>query len=334
MRLLQGHTISCDGASEHKEDTGQSTNLRGTAHQPTHTWEQAGKDALIPRFEAQGLAVNGKLYVFGGFFNSKIEATLQSDKHDPATNTWTPIAPLPEPVTHAGQATDGKFIYLAGGFVGDHPGPSSNKLWKYHIETDTWSEGPPLPEKRGGGALVLLNNSLHYFGGVIRTPDGKYMKDFGDHWVLQMDHPNAIWGTAALLPNPRNHMGGCAAGGKIYAVGGQHLGDERGGNQSSVHVYDPLKDAWTAIADLPVPKGHVAANVIERKGRIIVVSGVTQGQRKMATIDEYNPKTNTWVALTPLPEPRQSPVSGIIDDQLIVTGGSLSVTTWIGRLTP
>ena len=301
----------------------------------TLTWENPGPDATVPRFEAQGLALHGKLYVFGGFYKQgPPQATVQSDAYHLQSDTWTPLAPLQEKLTHAGQATDGTFIYLAGGFVGDHPGGSSKKLWKYDVEDNSWSEGPPMPEERGGGALVFLNNSLHYFGGAVRPAGGDYEKDYGDHWVLQLDDPTGKWNTAAPLPNPRNHMGGCAVEGKIYAVGGQHLGDEKAGNQKTMQVYDPGTDSWTNLAELPVPKGHVTANVLEWNGRIIVVSGVTQRKTKLASVDEYDPKTNAWSALTPLPKPRQSPVAGIIGDTLIVSGGSTTVTTWVGKLAP
>jgi len=298
------------------------------------TWLKPGEDATLPRYEAEGLAVGGKLYVFGGFYNGKTQATVKSDRYDPKTDSWIPIASLPEKVTHAGQASDGRKIYLVGGFVGDHPGPSSNRFWIYDIALNVWRRGPNLPEARGGGALVLLGRDLHYFGGTIRLPDGIYKSDYGDHWVFNLDDPKAEWASAAPLPNPRNHIGGCAAGGKIYAVGGQHLGDEISGNQASVHVYDPETDAWTKAADLPIAKGHLAANVLEHNGRVIVISGVAYGSRKLATIDEYDPATDAWTALTPLPEARQSPVSGIIGNRLIVSGGSLSTTTWIGALTP
>jgi hypothetical protein len=52
----------------------------------------------------------------------------------------------------------------------------------------------------------------------------------------------------------------------------------------------------------------------------------------MANITEYDPATNSWTELTPLPAPRQSPVSGIMGNQLIVAGGSLNTQTWIGTL--
>lgn len=306
------------------------------------TWEKPGADAPLGLMEAQGLALNGKLYVFGGFYNEPLDATLQSKVYDPATNTWTSLAPLPEDVTHAGQATDGKFIYLVGGFVGKYPGTSTDKFWKYDVTNNLWSEGPLLPDKRGAGALVFLERALHYFGGVMKNADGAYEKDYGDHWVLQLDNPNPTWKSAAPLPNPRNHMGGATAGGKIYAVGGQHLWDQLSGNQSSVHVYNPAIDTWKEVAPLPVPKGHVTANVLERNGRVIVISGIANGDGSrcpgcgevVATIEEYDPATDTWTVLTPLPKPRQSPVSGIIGDQLIVAGGSVKATTWIGKLSP
>ena len=68
---------------------------------------QSGMNNPQVRFESAGAAVNGKLYVFGGFFNSSAHTTLRSDVYDPVTNTWTPIADMLEHVTHASQAVDG-----------------------------------------------------------------------------------------------------------------------------------------------------------------------------------------------------------------------------------
>lgn len=282
-------------------------------------------------FESQGLAVGGKLYVFGGFYNTAIETTRRAQVYDPATNHWTPLADLPEDITHAGHAADGDTIYLVGGFVGDHPGSSTTHVWKYHIPSNSWSAGPPLPAPRASGAAVRLGRALHYFGGTLRE-SGVDRFDSPDHWVLDLDG-GTRWVAAAPLPNPRNHMGGAALDGKIYAVGGQHLADEVRGNQSAVHVYDPATNAWQAVADLPLPLGHISASTFVRDGRIVVVGGVTQNQLKVADVLEYDPAANRWVALTPLPVRRQSPVADAIDGRLVVTGGADSApqaTTWIG----
>ncbi len=85
------------------------------------------------------------------------------------------------------------------------------------------------------------------------------------------------------------------------------------------------------------PRGHVTANTLERNGRVIVISDIMNGEgggTTVTTIEEYVPATDTWTALTPLPAARQSPVFGVIVDQLIVTGGSNEMTTWIGKLSP
>jgi hypothetical protein len=284
------------------------------------TW-QTKASAPQGLYEAQGAAVNGKLYVLGGFYNSKIQATTRCDVYDFATNTWKRIADMPEKITHAGQAVDGNTIWIAGGFVGDHPGPSSNRVWKYDTANNRWSAGPSLPAARGGGALVRLGRSLHYFGGVTRNSNGAYVADSGDHWVLNLDG-GTQWTALAPMPNPRNHLGGAVVDGRIYAVGGQRLGDEHGGNQNSVHRYDPATNTWTAVASMPRPLGHITANTLVRNGRIVVVAGVTQGSTEVANVIEYNPATNSWIELPKLPGPRQSPVADVINGRIVVTTGS------------
>ena len=79
-----------------------------------------GTPSPLGLFEAQGAAVGGKLYVFGGFTTccSPILATTKMHAYDPATNTWQPLADMPEAITHGGTAVDGQIIYVAGGSAG------------------------------------------------------------------------------------------------------------------------------------------------------------------------------------------------------------------------
>jgi N-acetylneuraminic acid mutarotase len=295
-----------------------------------------GSPAPRARFEAQGIAVNDQLFVFGGFHNSQIEATAVSHRYDPGSGSWQPLEDMPEKLTHAGQvfyeATN--TIYIVGGFVGDHPGPGTEQVWRYHIPSDTWSAGPSLPAPRGAGAAAVLGGKLHFFGGTERE-GGEYSGDAGEHWILDLEN-GTTWQPAAPLPNPRNHLGATAVNGKVYAIGGQHLDDEEEGNQRDVHAYDPATDTWTAVSPLPRPLGHVAASTLVRDGRIVVIGGVTQNRRKVANVLEYDPATDTWRELEPLPQPRQSPVAGVIAGEIIVTTGADNdseprTTTWHGH---
>ncbi|WP_052351753.1 Kelch repeat-containing protein [Deinococcus pimensis] len=292
--------------------------------------------AGTPHFEAQGAAVGGRLYVFGGFdryVNLLPKVTTRVSAFDPATGEWQARAPLPEGLTHAGVAVDGSTVYLAGGFVGDHPGPATSHVRAYDTTTDRWSSRPDLPGARGGGALVRLGRDLHFFGGTQRSGD-TYLKDFGDHWVLNLDAPAQGWQSRAPLPNPRNHMAGVVIGGEILAVGGQHLGDEVSGNQSSVERYDPATDTWETRADLPLPLSHTSSSTFVWRDQVLVVGGVTNGQRKSATVWSYDPLSNRWTALSSLPAARQSPVADAVNGRVVVSGGEdqagPTATTWLG----
>jgi N-acetylneuraminic acid mutarotase len=324
-------TLSC--SNESLEPSGQRENV-------TLQWEAPGPDSSTPRYEAQGLVVGHKLYVFGGFVQgSGWPVTADGEVFDLEARTWAPLGPAPLSLTHAGRATDGTYLYFAGGFVGDGPGGSTNRSFRYDPAGDAWQEVAPLPEERGAGALVHLGTKLHYFGGAVRPPDENTISsDHTDHWALDLTGPSAEWTRLAPLLHARNHLGGGVARGKIYAVGGQHLHDERAGNQASVEVYDSARDEWNEVASLPIPVGHLTSNTLEYEGRLLVISGVTQESTKLATIFSYDPEHDAWSELTPLPEQRHSPISAISENTLVVAGGSKSTAreiraqTWIGTL--
>lgn len=296
------------------------------------TWTET-TPSPVALYESQGLTANGLLYVFGGFYNDQIQSTNRSYAFNPATAQWLQLAPMPEEVTHAGQALYNERVYLAGGFLGDHPGPPTNHVWIYDIKKDRWSAGPELPERLGGGALVELEGKLHFFGGTFRKGD-VYTRDSAKHWVFDLTDPHSVWTEATPLPTPRNHLAGVSVGGKIYAIGGQTLGDEDNGNSQVVEAYDPEHDSWEEVASLPRPLGHISAGTFSYEGRIIVVMGVTNGRDKLSDVIAYNPKTDVWDNLTSMPGGRSATVSGIIDEKIVlatgtVAGGPLD-TTWIG----
>jgi N-acetylneuraminic acid mutarotase len=311
-------------------------------------WTTKTPNSLV-RFEAVGGAAGSKLYQFSGFYTLRpsILATTQCDAYDPATDIWTSLPTIPQAVTHCGQVADtdnanNQIFWLVGGFLGNHPGPTTNQVWKYSITNKTWAAGPPLPAPRAAGALVKLGRELHYFGGTIRT-GGSSWTDYGTHWAFDLDSGTAWRATTpggqqllASMPNPRNHMGGVALNGKLYAIGGQHQGQQSTAPQNEVDVYDPATNTWTQAAPMPRPIGHVTANVFARNGLLVVVSGLTTNSVPIANVIEYDPSTNTWSELPPLPSGRQSPVSGLVGDQIVATcglKGSLQAQTWVTNAT-
>ena len=311
---------------------------------PVPTPEPANWETHAPspvaRFESGNAAVGGKLYVFGGY-DRNILAMSRSDVYDPSADRWTRIADLPQPITHAGVATDGPLVYFAGGFVGERSFEVTANVWRYDTRNNTWTGAIPLPAARAGGGLVRLGRKLYFFGGT----NARLERDFGDHWVLDLDatpgSPGATWRPLSPLPTPRNHPGYATVGGKIYVIGGQLLGDERFGNVNNVHAYDPATDRWTAVASLPFPLSHTHTSTVVLDGRIVTVGGKTNDPSFPKTVGDvlsYDPGANTWVALPPLPDVRQAAVAQLIGDRLYVTTGTPrginpQPTTWSRQMT-
>ena len=284
------------------------------------------------RYEVAVALVRSKVFIFGGFFNEKAQATARIDVFDPATRSWTRPHDMPVAFTHANAALLGDTIWFAGGFEGDSPGAATSRVWRYDPLRDGWSEGPPLPEPRASGALVTLAGALHYFGGW--KADRK--TDAGDHWVL--DPGQAAWRRAAPLPTPRGHLAGVVLGGRIYAVGGCQGHDPVPVDVDVVERYDPAADRWEPVAPLPLPRSHIEPGTFVRQNRIVVVGGRSRptGRPTLADVSEYDPATDRWTALPSLPEPLLAPVALALGDSLLAGLGASAVSTptnatfWMG----
>jgi len=278
--------------------------------------------------------VNGKLYVFGGFVDGYKYMDKETWEFNPYSKTWRKRAGIPAKwtgATHMANAVDEstKSIYLLGGITvsGTKTFPKgamgTSDVFKYNAKTNKWSTLPSLPEARGGGAAVVLNNKLHFFNGAkFDGPHGGFQEDMSTHWVLNLGNTKAGWKTLAPNSLGRNHIGGVAWGGKIYAIGGQFHEEEGCSNQKIAEVYNPKTNAWSRIADLPVGTGHISPATLAHEHGIIIVGGVTdknQGCKPPGNIRKqilfYNPTTDTWTDLANK-HGGASRVSGIIDGKI------------------
>jgi len=304
------------GASE------PSATLTATTVTPRSKWAwKTSPSAPVGRYEAAGGVINGRLYVFGGYIDQDIHATPRSDVFDLVRNTWTQLDDMPVTLTHVGQAIEGSNLWIAGGFVGDHPGDATTDVWKYDAIANTWTRGPSLPAARGSGALAVRGRFLHFFGGLPGA-GSKATTEFGTQWILNLDNLTAGWRAAAALPTPRGHFSAVSLNGKVYAIGGQHLWDENTGVEDDVDVYDPATNRWTKAAPLPKPLSHTSSSTFVQNGRIVVVGGATSFFKTSADIYTYDPATNLWTLGGQLPSPRLTPVADAWGQQIVVSTGS------------
>jgi N-acetylneuraminic acid mutarotase len=317
------------------------------ARNPAELKWAAGPKAPAPRVEAGGIQVGDKLYMWGGFTGGdNYEAQDRMDVLDLATLTWSPRRPSPAPPTHAALATDGRYIYAAGGqYGGGIPGRPSSDVWRYDTVDDVWTKGvlPDLPEARYGGAMSLVDNKLYFFAG--NRPDRVTVAH--DLWVLDLNNADAGWATKAPLPKglSGDHISAAVVNGIIYAVGGEH-GHAATEDDDAPYIqhdllmaYDPVADAWTRRADLPQAISHAESGTLVVNGKIVVLGGQIDDIKVTAETRVYDPVTNVWSLLTALPEDRKGGVAGYFDGKLFYTGGQrdgdfhVATNTWVGTLT-
>ncbi len=344
--------VNADGLESARSAGASGTRLEPISDFTVIDWSAVAAQPYA-NTEAQAATVGGRLYVFGGYDIEKRGApcncftpTARAYVYDPAADAWSPIADLPFPngggITHAGIATDGADIFLAGGFYSNETNTGqiigTREVWRYDVAADTYTPLPDLPVESGSGQLQYLAGQLHYFGGMEGTgAQDEGGAAVGDHYVLDYAAFEAggspTWTAAAPLPNPRHHMGSAVLNGRVYAVGGQLGYYGTAVPQASVHAYDPVADVWEARAPLPLARANLA--VIAHEGRIIVLGGEFDPPNgNVDDVTAYDPTADTWTELTPLPAERKVGVAGSLDGDLYYTTGAAPPTAETFRGVP
>jgi len=295
------------------------------------SWQAVASNP-VAMAEGQGVTVDGKLYVFGGYSvtDPSWQANNQLEVYDPSSNTWQSLAPVPSQLSEAAVATDGTFIYVAGGYVTNANGQqtfATANVWRYDTVNNVWTSFVSLPAPRAVGAMVDLNGELHYFGGSDINRN-----DVTNHWVLNLADANPQWTASTPMPVGINRFGAVVLDGKIYAVGGQVGYDNNAVPQAGVFVWDPQNpSAWTTAASMPEAHSHLGAAVTTVGNEIIVAGGDSSVGVFLDNVVAYDPTSDTWSELTPLPEPRLAVVAASFGNQIIVSDGydgSMTSTTW------
>src|SRR5436190_22325135 len=161
------------------------------AQMPTSPWKKAAPFPE-PDEELYGVAVEGKLYVIGGWGEGKARGA--NYEYDPVTDKWTKKRSMPRPAHHAALATANSKIYVFGGFVPPEgtqiptggAWQSIDDVWEYDPAADSWKTLAPLPGNRGSAVAVEAGGKIHVIGGVTTVEGSKdpFFTFFGSCRVL------------------------------------------------------------------------------------------------------------------------------------------------------
>ena len=184
------------------------------------------------------VAVNGKIYVFGGWDSDLVY------EYDPLSNAWTQKASMPQ--ARGGTVAlyyDGK-IYIAGG----NPTPNGSlRLDVYDPETDSWQSEAPMPHDLWGGWGVAggtVGDKLYVIGGY-NWP--KHEEDY----CREYDIATNSWSLKTPMPTAVEWMNAAVYNDKIYVVAGQY-GTGTHTLLDYIQVYDPSDDSWDIISGLSI----------------------------------------------------------------------------------
>ncbi|KAF4526072.1 hypothetical protein B566_EDAN007565 [Ephemera danica] len=255
------------------------------------------------RAEAAFVATHTHLYVIGGKTNAN---TFMSSMecYSLADNKWQQLAPLPVELSDAAATlAQGRRIFVIGG---RNSKDWECRVWIYHIETDSWHQGPALPEKRIQHAAVTWHNAIYVLGGKTEQEAGATSS------VLVLEPGATDWFLVSSMQRPRCLFACTSAHGCIYVVGGT----------DGIHTlaraekYDLMKDKWSTVASYSLPiEGSCAATLVshpeQRKIRFhqnpvesIICVGGSDGSDATNRAERLGVSGEHWHCLPELNTPR------------------------------
>lgn len=229
----------------------------------SNTWS-FGANAPGTSSEGAGVSHGGLFYTAGGRLGA---ARNDLWSYDPATDTWTILAPMNVARAGLALAVVGDSIYAIGGRTATG-GPCSGgplaDVERYDIDHNVWTNVAPMPFALSDRAAATVGGKIYVFGGC--SGNFPIFTNSADVY----DPVTDTWSTSpADMPTARAGMYGIATkGDAIYVIGGWD------GIQPGLHTneaYHVAKDSWTI--ETPMPTGRAEAGAAGHDGQVFIVGG-------------------------------------------------------------
>jgi N-acetylneuraminic acid mutarotase len=271
----------------------------GVTGAPPGTWETRAATGLA-RQEVSYVHAGGKLYLAGG--------GTAHQAYDPATNSWSNVAPLPVNLDHIQGVELGGKIYYIGGLL-NWPSPEVGTVYIYNPGTNSFSQGAAMPRPRGAGGVAVFDGKIYYAGGLnggIARP-----------WFDMYDPAANTWSQLPDMPTARDHFHAAVVNGKLYAIGGRN---------GAIDATTPVNQAYnfavgtwqSGLAPLPTPRGGFAAAALGDE--ILIIGGEGAGLT-YSKVEAYDTATNSWRTLAPMLTARHGIQAAVCNGGVYIAAG-------------
>lgn len=273
----------------------------------------------IPRTEAGGTYLNNRIYIVGGI-NAMAQTLTSFMAYDIKKKIWNTLPDLPEKINHPAVVAIEEKVWVLGGFgpLGLRPRGTMIANWNpldtvyvFDPKKNTWSKGPKLLEKRGGGSAVVENEAIWYVGGINinKEPSASLFK---------LNLRSMQWQKMASMAVERDHLKVESVDGVLYAISGRK--DDFLKPVHAVEAYNISRNAWTFKKDIPNARGGFGSTVMD--GNIYTFGGEHLWSC-LRVVEKYDPIKDQWTILPGLPEARHGIVAVSINNESIhlISGG-------------
>ncbi len=299
-------------------DSQYRATTRADAYNPvTNTWSQI---APMPQAltHAASLVEGNTIWVIGGYVgNHPGPSTTRVLKYNTETNRWSDGPPLPEARGGGTAALVGRNIHFISGAL--RTGNNTNDVDKpehYVLNLaggTSWTRAANIPLARNHLGSATVNGRIYVIGGQFSSNEGISNQSRVDIY----DPATNSWSRAADLPVARGHIepSVLTINGQIYVFGGSSNDGAAGKASADAFVYDPQRNVWMRIPNLPAGRKSLVAGYID--GRLFVGPGGT-GQPSAEVWSASLP--DRWETLASAPIALGEVAGGISGDRLYLVG--------------
>lgn len=242
--------------------------------------------------------------VVGGFVGNSTNLTT-AEFYDAVSNSWTTFPPMPfgqhslaAAAIPAGLGTE---MVTVGGYT--TPFTPFNLAQTYSPITNIWTRVADMPTGRdtfaaspvtiGGVAGMMVVGGWIYLGPQIGSTD--FYNPVANSWFSLPAVPSAascpLVGPAAAPVAVSGTTGVLVTGG---SCSGTYL--------SCVEFYNPVANAWIALANMSIARAGHAAVAVSLGGidGVLAMGGYGNGGGPLSSAEFYNPTTNSWTTVAPM----------------------------------